>query len=326
MTLTNDRGFSLSLGVWLATDTYAYSAVPRTISATTLLQPIRAIVLALQNQGLIQKGDIAALIPSRMGTAFHDSIERSWTGPTLIDTLKKLGYPDSVINRLKVNPEPHELVKGVIPVYLEQRAQKVINGFTITGQFDFVGDGILEDFKSTSVYNYIFGSNEEKYLMQGSIYKWLNPQIITGFHMLVQYIFTDWSMKDSRQNRGYPKSKIVTKKLILKSVQETEMFIQSTTSSILNLENKPQHELPLCTPEELWQKKDTWKFYKDPTKLGKSTRNFDNQSDAHIRFIKDGSKGLIKHFPGKVMRCKYCNVREICAQAQGLRQSGLLDP
>lgn len=322
MLYTNNNDIPLSLAVWLATDEYDHNPDPNTISATTLLLPIRAIVLALQNQALTKEGDISMEIPSRMGTAFHGSIEKAWFNPRLSETLKKLGYPDSVAKAIQVNPG--KLQSGVIPVYLEQRNKKKIGNFTITGQYDFVGDGILEDFKSTSVYNYMFGSNNDKYRQQMSIYRWIDPNIITADHAYIRFIFTDWNAAQSRQDKKYPKSKLESKKFQLMSIQETEEFIKEIINDIELYLSKPQEDLPICTKEELWQKADVWKYYKDPAKTARSTKNFDNQADAFARYSDDGSVGMVKHIQGEVVRCKYCNVCDICTQAQGYIQSGLL--
>lgn len=126
--------------------------------------------------------------------------------------MRDLGYPESVIERVIINPEPEELQSNSIPVYLEQRVEKKLGPFTISGQFDLVLDGELNDYKSTGVYGFMNGSNDEKYRIQGSIYRWLNPQIITSDCMCIQYIFTDWSglRASIEKAKGYPQSRVVT--------------------------------------------------------------------------------------------------------------------
>ena len=321
---TNNNKISLSLAVWLANDLYDYDNTPNTISATTLLNPIKAIVLALQNKDLQKVGDVTTLIPSRMGTAYHDSIEKSWVGKNLKETLESLGYNKAVIDRIKVNPTKEELKDNNIPVYLEQRGKKLIKGYTISGKFDFIADGTLEDFKSTSVYTYIFGSNNAKFIQQGSIYRWIFPELITEDFMRIQYIFTDWKASDAKRDRSYPQSKLLTQKFKLMSIPETELFIGDIISKITTNLPNTQDLLPVCTPIELWQKDDVWKYYKDPSKLKRSTKNFDNALEANTRRVKDGSVGKIVHISGEVVRCKYCNVVDICKQAQGYIQQKLL--
>jgi hypothetical protein len=68
----------LALAVFLATDTYDHDDDPLTISATTLLKPLRQIILPTRipaGEGLV---NLADMMNSRMGTAIHDGIEKAW--------------------------------------------------------------------------------------------------------------------------------------------------------------------------------------------------------------------------------------------------------
>ena len=59
----------------------------------------------------------------------------------------------------------------------------------VSGKYDLVLDGQLSDYKSTSVWTYIYGSKVEDYIKQGSIYKWLSPDKITSDYININYIF-----------------------------------------------------------------------------------------------------------------------------------------
>ena len=59
----------------------------------------------------------------------------------------------------------------------------------------FVAEGKVQDFKSTSVYTYLNQTNKDKYILQGSIYRWLNEDTITRDTMDIHFIFTDWNKK-----------------------------------------------------------------------------------------------------------------------------------
>lgn len=326
MHLTNASKLPISIAVWLGTDNYDYSDNPNTISATTLNKPIRAVVLARQNKDLIKIGDVEGLIPSRMGTAFHSAIESAWINPAnLRNVMIRLGYPLNIIDRVVVNPTNEQLVDGAIPVYMEIRGEKEILGFIVTGKFDFCIEGRLEDFKSTSAYAYIMNSNVDSYIKQGSVYRWLHPEIITDDHMSIQYIFTDWSAQLARQNKDYPKKRILTQTLPLMSIPETETYVRGVLNSINSLMGATQEQLPLCTPEDLWQKPDVFKYYKNPDKQERSTKNFDTYREAHARLVADGNVGVINTVKGSITRCKYCEVAGICDQAQGYVTQGILE-
>jgi len=326
--LTNKSGIPLSLALWLADDDYDHSDDPNTISATSLLKPIRAITLARQNKDLIKIGDIEALIPSRMGTALHTAIEMTWTKETkkIKAILKSLGYGSHVIDNIIVNPKPEDITTTSICVYLEIRGTKKVGKYTITGKFDIVMDGQLEDFKSTGTYNWIAGSNKLKYMQQGSIYKWLFPVIITNGIMKIQYIFTDWSKIKSLREKDYPNKRLKEQQLELMSEQATQTFIERVLGEVERHENHPQNLLPKCTADELWQKPDVFKYYKDPTKKARSTKNFTSMRDAITRQVEDGSVGQIDTHKGEVIRCRYCDVIGICDQAKQYMTEGILFP
>lgn len=326
--LTNQTGIPLSLAVWLAHDTYAHDPDPQVISATTLTQPMRAIVLARQHKDLDQSGDIVSLVASQSGTAYHDNIRNAWLDTNLSKTLKSLNYPDSVIERIHVNPENVEKLLQVKPdaiiVWTEIRTKKQCGNFVISGELDFCGNGDLEDHKSTSVYAWIFDSNAKSYSEQGSIYKWLNSDKVTGEKVQINYIFTDWSNSKAMQDKNYPQKRIMSKNYPLKSIGETDAWIKDKLATIEKLMGAGQDQLPLCTPDELWQSDSVWKYYKDPTKKARSTKNFDNPSDANTRLEADGHVGEVVEVKGQVKKCQYCKVAEICDQAKDLVSAGLL--
>jgi len=325
MELTNLTNLPLSIAVWLATDNYDHSTNPNLISATTFNKPIRAIVLARQNKELQKLGDIASLIPSRFGTALHDAIEASWINhDNLMSVLTRMGYPEAVIKRFVVNPKQEDLTPTCIPIYLEQRAERNMGDFTVSGKFDIVIEGQLEDFKSTSTYSYIHGTNTQDYIRQGSIYRWLHPEIVTSDHMQIQFLFTDWSVAQSRQSKTYPQSRIVSKTLELMSIPETERYVKNALDNITSLMNATQAQLPECTPDELWQRADVYKYYKNPEKKVRSTKNYDNQADAYMHMAKDGNVGVVDRIQGSIQRCRYCDVCEICDQAQMYVEQNLL--
>ena len=108
------------------------------------------------------------------------------------------------------------------------------------------------------------------------------------------------------------------------SIQETDSWIKARLGIIKSLEHAPQHTLPLCTPEELWQSDSVFKYYKDPTKTARSTKNFDNMADAQNRLVKDGSVGNVIEVTGQCKKCAYCKVNQICDQAKDLVAAGLV--
>lgn len=319
---SNNTNLPLSIGVWLATDNYIYPPDDgkKYISATTLLKSIRQIVLSFRLGEKGQKSeDISSRVASRFGTAIHDGIEKSWTSNHK-QALTDLGYPKQVVNSVVVNPEG-QLKDGEIPVYMEQRFYKDVSGWVVTGQFDFVGDGKLEDFKSTSTFTWTNGTKSQDYIDQGSIYRWGRPDIITQDVMSIQFIFKDWQAFKATDPK-YPSAMLMQKDYTLKSVQQTDLDIKTKLRSIDSYMDAKEKDLPLCNDKELWRGDTLWKYYKNPSSTKRATKNYTSLQDANLRFVQDGSIGLVKEVKPTPTACKYCDVFHLCSQKDEYIASG----
>lgn len=318
-TYANVSSVPLSLAVFLATDNYDHDSA--TISATALLKPLRQIILASRVPATDAIIDLSQMVQSRVGTAIHDGIERAWLN-NYADAMKALRIPQTVIDMVRINPQPQDLFDGCIPIYLEQRAKKQVGKHVVSGKFDFVGDGRVEDFKTTSVFTVMNNTNDDKYILQGSIYRWLNPAIVTKDEMAIQFIFTDWSKIKAMTDPKYPQQRFQQKILPLKSVQETEAFVQAKLAKIDAYWDTPEADLPLCDSADLWRSEPVFKYYKNPNKTARSTKNFEARQDAMLRYVEDGSVGLVKEVPGQVTACKYCSAFSLCSQKDQLILAG----
>ena len=318
---SNVSAVPLSLAVFLASDNYDHSEDQNTISATALLKPLRQIILGSRVPTGDSVVDLIQMMPSRMGTAIHDSIEQAWKVNYKV-AMKTLGYPDKIIEKVMINPHPDSLEDWVIPIYLEQRAFKQVGKFTVSGKYDFIGDGRIEDFKSTSTYTAVKGINDEKHMLQLSIYRWLNPKIVTKDEGAIQFIFTDWSKAKAMQDPKYPQQRIQQRIHSLKSIPETDNFVKQKLNQIEQHWDTPEESLPLCSDEDLWRSDPVFKYYKNPQNTKRSTKNFDSKQDAYIRMAEDNNVGVVKEVPGQVTACKYCQAFSICSQKDQLIASG----
>jgi hypothetical protein len=261
----------------------------------------------------LNRPDILSLAKSRIGTAIHDSIERAWTQDPE-KGLRALGYPEDVIKSIIVNPARGDIKPHHIPVYLEQRAFRKIDGVTVSGKFDFVAEGRVEDFKSTSTYTWIKGNKVDDYQLQGSIYRWLNPEIITEDHMAIQFFFTDWMPGRAKMDPKYPNRPVEQLLIPLLDLETTEVYIRSRLSLIKQYSQMDEVDIPFCTDEELWRDEPIYKYYKNPAKRTRSTKNFDNAREAYARLAEDGSVGIVVEVPGQPTACKFCAAFPVCSQ------------
>jgi len=319
---TNKDNVSLPLAVWLMHDDYDYDSRDNVISATALLKPIRALVLIDQHKGLDKTVDIMSLVSSRMGSAIHAIAEKAWTNRKNISKALEALQVSNLDDKLVINPD--KVKEGEIPIYVEQRHEKEIDDYIISGKYDLIVDGTVSDYKSTSVWSYIFDSNALKYTQQASIYKWLAPDRITDNNVHIQYIFTDWSAAQAMRDSSYPQTRVLTKEYPIWSTEQTKFFISEKIKLLKQYKDSPQEDLPECNKEELWESETKYKYYKNPAKMARATKNFDTLEEANVRLATDGGVGTVVTVPGEVKACRYCEVSDVCKQAQNLIQQGRL--
>lgn len=331
MKYTNSSGVPLALALWLANDTYGgYSSHKKTISVTTLIRPLKQIALGFHVKADMVTSDVTDVLASRLGTAIHDAVESTLVKGEYKAAMKKLGYPESFIDRVVVNPEdPAKIPADAFVIYSEKRTEKIVGDWCVSGEFDLCVDGQLEDIKSTKVYGYINDTNSEKYMEQGSLYRWLNPDIITKDTIKIDYIFTDYSSAMAQQEKRYPKKSVMAEEYPLKPYNQTDVWVKNRLKELdglmLMTVDEIEANLPMCTDEELWRKPDVYKYYKDKTKTVRSTKNFDNFQEAYARLVEDGSVGTVLTVKGAVVACKYCKAFPVCKQKDQYILDGSLE-
>lgn len=317
---SNSQGISLPMAVWLARDEYKHDDRTNVISVTTLLKSTREIVLTSRVPSGTALLDISSLLASRLGTSLHNSVEQAWT-ENHAQAMADLGMPPGLIKRVKVNPtnpEPDDIC-----VYLEQRVEKVVGKWIISGQYDIVFNGQVQDVKSTSTFTYTAGIKAEDYTLQGSLYRWLSPpDLIVDDVMAVQFLFKDWSANRAKSDSAYPKLPILEQKFPLLSVQEADSYVHKKLTEIEYYWDKPDSEIPLCTPKELWQRGSTFKYYANPD-AKRATKNFDNLLAAQQHLAEKG-KGIVKEVKDQPTKCLYCNAASVCEQFKDMVSSGEL--
>jgi hypothetical protein len=317
--ITNQLGINLPLAVWLIHDEYDYVDKPNYISVTTLMRPLKQIILAQRIPPEQRTADVAEFIARALGHSIHSAIENAWKSGHK-RALKLLGYPEAVIDRIVINPSDEYLVEhpDCIAVYMEQRAfkQVLVNGvtYTIGGKFDFVAEGMVQDFKSTSAFSWLFGTKDDDHSLQGSAYRWLNPEKITEGVICINYIFTDWSKVQARSNPKYPQQRVEKKFVPLRSVEDTDTWVKNKLTLIQRYLNSPEDEMPECNDEELWRSDPAYKYYKNPENTqGRSTKNFTSLAEANAHRAEKGV-GVVITVPGEVKACAYCPAFNGCKQ------------
>ncbi|AXC36540.1 exonuclease [Pseudomonas phage phCDa] len=323
MKLTNNTGLSLFAQVYLAHETYDREEAG--LSVTALLKPVKQIILARRVPEGMASADVADQIASSNGTAIHDAFEAAWKSPKLVDTLVRLGYPKGVAAKVRVNPSAEQVAAGgIIPVYTEIRSAKTVLGIRVTGKFDFIGDGAVEDLKNTSVWKFL-NADFEHYILQGSMYRWLNPTLVTKDWMNLTFQFTDWNGRDRNMNpENYPPARMHTRRLQLMPVDETQKWVERKVQQLIDLEHAPEEAMPPCTDKELWRKADTYRWFAKAEKAhepgARSSKNFTDKAEADLHVATKGGVLVVKR--GGVTGCKYCNAFLACKQKDALIAAG----
>ena len=327
--LTNKGNLALPLAMFLAYDDYDLQAKkPNQYSVTDLLKTTRQLILRERASvdETVELQDVTSRTSSAIGRAIHNAME-----DVLIDSVKRekalqaLGMPKMLRDRIVVNPDPQQdLPKNAILVYTEQRNEREIDGVIISGKYDLNWDGQVQDNKSTGVFTYTSKSKDQDYILQGSIYRWINPDQIFDDVMAINYLFTDWKQFEKLQRPDvYPPSDAHTQRFELMSLEDTELFVRSRVRELQAFKDKPESELPECDHKSLWMSDPVFKYYADPTKMTRSTKNFTNPSEAAAFKAKQG-KGVIVEVKGQAKACLYCAGFALCSQKDKLIAEGLL--
>lgn len=318
---TNDHNISLLMAVFLADDHYDHVADPTHISVTTLMKPLRQIILNSRLKQGDNYQDVAGLLPSRMGTALHEGIENSWVN-NLPRALGALGYPAKAAARILINPEG-EIPAGAMPMWFELRTSKQVGKWSVSGCADVIMDGMVRDIKSTKVWSYMSGANDPKYILQLSLYRWLNPDKVTKDIGAIEYLFTDFNALEATYKEGYPTHAVMAVELPLQSHAEMQRYTENKLADIELHEKTHEQDLPLCTPQDLWMGDSEWKYYSKPG-AARATKNFKGDMSGAFAHRTSKGTGEVREIKSKAKACNYCNARTICSQYQTLVTEGLI--
>lgn len=326
MNYTNNHNISPLMAVWLIDDTYdGYSPNPKSVSVTTLLKSTRQIVLSKRMQGISNlEMDITERVAAQFGTALHSAIEDTWLSNRWKTNLVRNGTPQSVVDRIVINPESEPDPDGDdIPLYLEIRNEREIGNWIVTGSADAIFNWRVHDVKSTGVFAFKSGKMDKKYMQQMSLYKWINPTKITDEYGSIEFIFKDWSKLKASYEEGYPATPVISRPLQLMTLAESEKFIRDKLIDIETNMDLPEDQIRYCTPEELWQDPAEYKYYAKPESQ-RASKNFQQDAAAAAAHLHAKGKGEVREIPSKAGACNYCNAATICEQYEELKILGLV--
>lgn len=325
MGFSNKANLPLPVALFLAADTYEHDS--EVIGVTGFIKPIREIILTPRVTGkdvILAEQDVLDQFKSRLGSALHAYIEHVWKDDVArTNGLKALGYPQKTIDKIVVNPT--KVKKGDIPIYTEKTGYKDVNGYMFRGTADVIFNGRLGDYKKTSTFSYADAAKNKKYALQGSLYRWMMPDLIKDDSMEIYEMYEDWVRFKATDPAFYPMDTIVTKTIPLMSVKETDKYVKNKIKMIEDLWDAPDDKIPECTDEDLWRKPPVFKYYKNLEKRERSSGNFTDINDAYAKKQADGNVGVVVEVKSTVKACKFCAARPVCGQAQRYAITGELE-
>ena len=248
-------------------------------SVTSLIKPPKEIILEMRHRDEIIE-DAGDLIWSLMGSAMHKVIEAG-------------EGQDSIT---------------------EERLSVDILGKKITGAFDNFEDGVISDYKFTSVWTVIYNDdNFQRWTEQQNCYAYMLRK--AGFDvkgLQIVAIFRDWSKTKAERQANYPQSQVMTIPLELWSEQRQLEFMEDKVNTISEYLNTDDDDIPVCSPEDRWQKPTKYAVMKDGRK---SALKLFTDKDLAEKMVEE--KGVDRYYvqtrksvPKKCL--DYCNVKHFC--------------
>jgi len=195
---------------------------------------------------------------------------------------------------------------------VEQYLTADIDGIKLSGMADLYDDGVIVDYKTTSVWTIIYDSRSEDWTKQLNVYKYLYE--LAGFEvkeLTVIALLRDWSKTKAKYDATYPQTQVIKVNLPLWDKDKTLDYIKTRIGELEKVKEEADNKLPFCTAEQRWKREDVYKCMKEGRKS--SVKNFANKTEAEAFCLE---KGLtLAEFPGEAVKCEnYCAAKAFCNQ------------
>lgn len=287
MKLTNI--YNLPEAFYRAVQNDKYSRGNADYSATDLISPPRIVHLKRRHDDEIVE-DVSDRIWSLFGSAVHHVLERS-----------------RPINALT-----------------EERIYTDMAGRVISGAADiYDGNGVISDYKTTSVFTAIYGSRIEEWTAQLNIYAYLFRS--HGFdvnRIVVVIMYRDWRSAEALRMSDYPKGSVEEIELDLWTIEEQREYIHSRLRLMIESESLTDEELPECTDKEMWTKGEAWAVMKGKNIKASRVLQSESEAAAWISAQDRPEQYSVVYRAPERKRCEsYCSVSEFCSQFKAYKES-----
>ena len=209
---------------------------------------------------------------------------------------------------------------------VEERLHATLDGWRISGAIDLqIKDDAglsIRDYKTTSAWGVM--NEKVEWEQQLNIYAWLvetvkkTPIIDIG----VVAIIRDWSRRDAAKNENYPPAPVKEIPIRLWTYEEQTTYIKHRIGlhSACEFAMETDEDLPLCTPEEMWERPTTWAIKKVGGVRAKSVHDTEESMLKVLEIA--GPAYEIEVRPGSRIRCEsFCPVNTYCQQWRDYQES-----
>ena len=261
-----------------------YTYRPKRYSITSLLDNDRVLMLKRRYNDLIEQ-DVSDCIWMLFGTFTHYALENI------------------------------ELKEGE---YVEEHLEHTFdNGYTLSGIVDHIDDEYCDDYKTTSVWTVIYGSNNEKWKKQLQMGAYLHYKEHGDWKSKgrIIAILKDWNKRETLNKEDYPKLPVVVINFDLGTPEEVEEMILKRFDEIIELEKLADNDLPMCSMEERFNNGDKYVVIKKGAKRATKVHDTKEEAENHLNNLEKSYPGQyeIQLRPGEDKKClHYCSCNKMC--------------
>jgi hypothetical protein len=209
---------------------------------------------------------------------------------------------------------------------VEERLHATLDGWRISGAIDLqIKDDAglsIRDYKTTSAWAVM--NEKQEWEQQLNIYAWLVQTVkktpVTDVGIVA--IIRDWSRREASKNENYPPAPVKEIPITLWSYEDQEAYIKHRISlhSACEFAMETDEDLPLCTPEEMWERPTVWAVKKKGGVRAKSLHEDKEGAESALESL--GKDYEIEVRPGSRTRCEsFCPVSNYCQQWRDYQES-----
>lgn len=188
---------------------------------------------------------------------------------------------------------------------VENRLFSEVNGWTVSGQYDLIEDGVLMDYKFTTFWSVKGDEPKPEWVQQLNLLRVL--AIRNGIEVRALRIIAllrDHQKSAAERDPEYPQFPIVPVDIPMWDLDKAEAFMLERVK--LHQQESPEP----CSDEDRWLQPAVYALKKNGVK--KAVKLFNNLQDAEAA-MPDGKGYFVEHRPGEYRRCaSYCNVSHGC--------------